>query len=278
MCLLYWQGDRRVARRTQSSLAVSGDGTNWIILNCSPDIREQIAASPHLQPKESLRGSPIRAVVLTSGDIDHLGGLLSLREQTPFRLYAAPAVLNVIAGNSVFDVLDPAVVSAHSLCAGHEVDIPGGLRLRVFPVPGKEPLYMERDATQANMRSDFTLGLRLSDANGKSIAYVPACAAVDDKVRDAIGSPDALFFDGTVWTDDELIAAGVGQKTGRRMGHLPISGLDGSIAALADVPCGAKFFVHINNTNPLNFEASPERRIAEDSGWGIPHDGMEIAL
>lgn len=278
MCLLYWRGDRRVARRTQSSLAVSGDGTNWIILNCSPDVREQIAASPHLQPKESLRGSPIRAVVLTSGDIDHLGGLLSLREQTPFRLYAAPAVLSVIAGNSVFDVLDPAVVSAHSLCAGHEVDIPGGLRLRVFPVPGKEPLYMERDAKRANMRSDFTLGLRLSDASGKSIAYVPACAAVDDKVRDAIGSPDALFFDGTVWTDDELIAAGVGQKTGRRMGHLPISGLDGSIAALADVPCGAKFFVHINNTNPLNFEASPERRIAEDSGWLIPHDGMEITL
>lgn len=278
MCVLYWQGDQRVTRRTQSSLAVTGDGATWVILNCSPDIREQIGATRELHPTGSPRGSPVRAVVLTSGDIDHLGGLLSLREQTPFDLYASGAVLDVLAQNSVFDVLDRQRVSKHPLLPGRGIGLPGGLSLLAFPVPGKLPLYMETGAPPANARSEFTFGLRLSDANGISMAYIPACAAVDDKLRSSIASTDALFFDGTLWTDDELIVAGVGQKTGRRMGHLPISGPDGSIAALKHVPCGQRYFVHINNTNPLNCETSPERQMAEASGWRIPTDGLEILL
>jgi pyrroloquinoline quinone biosynthesis protein B len=278
MCALYWQADPRVARRTQSSLAVSGDGAAWVILNCSPDIREQIGANPQLHPEGSPRGSPIRAVVETSGDIDHLGGLLSLREQTSFQLYAAGLVLDVIAQNSVFNVLDPECVAKHRLLLKRETKLPGGLTVTAFPVLGKLPLYMEQDAPETNMSSEFNLGLRLSDANGSSIAYIPACAAIDESVRTAIASSDLLFFDGTLWTDDELISAGVGQKTGRRMGHMPVSGPDGSIAALMDVQCHERFFVHINNTNPLNCDASPERKIAEASGWRIPVDGLEISL
>jgi pyrroloquinoline quinone biosynthesis protein B len=278
MCILYWQKDPRVVRRTQSSLAVTGDGTSWVILDCSPDIREQIAATPELQPKGSLRSSPIQAVVLTGGEIDQLGGLFSLREQTPFEIYAPAAVLDVIAQNSMFNVLDAGWISKFLLLPEQTAELPGGLTLRAFPVPGKLPLYLQPDATQKSITGEFTVGLCIGDGNGNTIAYIPACAAVDDKLRTAIASTKALFFDGTLWTDDELLTAGVGKKTGRRMGHMPISGPDGSIAALKDVLCGERFFVHINNTNPLNCATSSERRIAENSGWRIPQDGLEISL
>jgi pyrroloquinoline quinone biosynthesis protein B len=278
MCSLFWQRDRRVRRRTQSSLAVSGDGANWVILNCSPDIREQIGATPKLRPKGSPRDSPIRAVVLTNGDIDHIGGLLSLREQTPFALFASRAVLDVLGQNPVFGVLDPAVVSKQPLPAGRKTSLPGGLNLQAFSVPGKLPLYKEVGSAPTEMRTEFTFGLWLSDEKGNSMSYIPSCARVDGKLLADIGSVHALFFDGTLWTDEELIDAGVGRKTGRDMGHIPISGPNGSIAALANVQCGEKFFIHINNTNPLNCETSPERKFAEEAGWRIPADGDEISL
>jgi pyrroloquinoline quinone biosynthesis protein B len=277
MCELFWQKDRRVQRRTQSSLAVSGDGANWTILNCSPDLREQIGATPKLRPNGSPRGSPIRAVVITGGDIDQIGGLLSLREQTPFTLLAAGAVLDVLGQNPVFDVLNSGIVSKEPLLPASKMPLPGGLQLQAFPVPGKLPLYKE-GSNPVGSRSEFTFGLRLSDEKGKSMSYIPACANVDGKLLADIGSVDALFFDGTLWTDEELIDAGVGCKTGRDIGHMPISGPAGSIAALADVNCRDKFFIHINNTNPLNCETSPERQFAEASGWRIPADGDEISL
>jgi len=278
MCSLFWQKDRRVRRRTQSSLAVSGDGANWVILNCSPDIREQVGATPQLQPKGAPRDSPIRAVVLTSGDIDHIGGLLSLREEMPFTLFASRAVLNVLAQNPVFRVLDPAVISRQTLLAGRKISLPGELNLRAFSVPGKLPLYEEGGSASTEMRTEFTFGLHLSDEKGNSMSYIPSCARVDGKLLADLGSVHAVFFDGTLWTDEELIDAGVGRKTGRNMGHMPISGPNGSIAALADVRCREKFFIHINNTNPLNCETSPERKFAEAAGWRIPADGDEISL
>jgi pyrroloquinoline quinone biosynthesis protein B len=278
MCALFWQADPSVSRRTQSSLAVSGNGADWIILNCSPDIREQIDATAKLRPNGAPRGSPIRTVVLTSGDVDHIGGLLTLREQGRFDLYAPAPVLDVLRGNNVFSVLDPACVTRYSLQQGEAQELPGKLRLESFAVPGKLPLYLEKAPMAAHKKDEFTIGLRLSDANGRSLAYVPACAGTDQGLHEAIAPVDALFFDGTLWTDNELIEAGVGDKTGRRMGHMPISGADGSLAAFKDVNCRAKFYIHINNTNPLNCATSPERRQVEAEGWRVPSDGTEISL
>jgi pyrroloquinoline quinone biosynthesis protein B len=277
MCLLFWANDPRVARRTQSSLAVQGaSGDSWVLLNCSPDIREQIAATAPLQPNGFPRGSPIDAVLLTSGDVDHIGGLLSLRERCSFDVHATGSVLHTISENPIFDVLDKDFVTMHVL--DKTSPLPSRLTAKAFQVRGKPPLYMEGHAPVTDARSEFTLGLRIGDDNGKTIAYVPSCAAVDEALLDAIDGVDALFFDGTLWSDDEMITAGVGQKTGRRMGHMPISGADGSLALLKNLRCGNKFYIHINNTNPLNCAGSPEREAVEAAGWRVPPDGFEIVL
>jgi pyrroloquinoline quinone biosynthesis protein B len=277
-CSRAWQGERDLPRRTQASLAVSADGLHWTIVNCSPDIREQIGATPRLQPKTAPRGSPIAAIALTGGEVDQLGGLLSLREKAPFALYASTSVLELLSQNSIFDVLDPRCVSRHALIPGHAVFLPGGLSVWPFLVPGKPPLYDERKTQERLGRKDFAIGLRLSDANGKIVVHIPSCASVDDELLADIGSPDLLFFDGTLWTDDEMIEAGIGKKTGRDMGHIPLSGKHGSLAALSDLSCGRKYLVHVNNTNPLNCPASPERKLAEAMGWTVAWDGMEISL
>jgi pyrroloquinoline quinone biosynthesis protein B len=277
MCVLFWEKDPRVTRRTQSSLAVQGANEgSWVILNCSPDIREQIAATPALRPNGLPRGSPIKAVMLTSGDVDHIGGLLSLREQSRFGLHATAAVLQTISENPIFNVLDESCVAMHAL--DRKISLPGSLTAEAFQVRGKPPLYMEGREPVTDARSEFTLGLRLKDERGKTIAYVPSCAAVDEALLDAIEGVDALFFDGTLWSDDEMIEASVGQKTGRRMGHMPISGPDGSLASLKSIRCRNKFYIHINNTNPLNCEGSPERKAVEAAGWQVPPDGFEITL
>jgi pyrroloquinoline quinone biosynthesis protein B len=277
MCALYWDKDPRVTRRTQSSLAVQGaSGNSWVLLNCSPDIREQIAATPALRPDGSPRGSPINAVLLTSGDIDHLGGLLSLRERCRFDLHATASVLQTIRENPMFNVLDGGFVAMHAL--DETSRLPSSVTAEAFQVRGKLPLYMEPNEPVTDARSEFTLGVRLKDDKGNMIAYVPSCAAVDEALLDAIDGVDALFFDGTLWSDDEMISAGVGQKTGRRMGHMPISGPDGSLTLLKGIRCRNKFYIHINNTNPLNCEGSPEREAVEAAGWQVPPDGFEIVL
>jgi pyrroloquinoline quinone biosynthesis protein B len=277
MCALYWDKDPRVTRRTQSSLALQGEsGNSWVLLNCSPDIREQIAATPALRPNGSPRGSPINAVLLTSGDIDHLGGLLSLRERCRFDLHATASVLQTIRENPMFNVLDGGFVAMHGLDGTSR--LPSSVTAEAFQVRGKLPLYMERNEPVTDVRSEFTLGVRLGDDKGNMIAYVPSCAAVDEALLDAIDGVDALFFDGTLWSDDEMIAAGVGQKTGRRMGHMPISGPEGSLTLLKGIRCRNKFYIHINNTNPLNCEGSPEREAVEAAGWQVPPDGFEIVL
>ena len=276
-CALAWQGKLDLPRRTQASLAVSADGNRWVIINCSPDIREQIGATPRLRPKTTPRGSPIVAIVLTGGEVDQLGGLLSLREKTAFSLYASTSVLKLLRENPIFDVLDPLLVSRHDLTPGQVASLPGGLSFSSFFVQGKPPLYEDGKASgQSPIR--YVLGLRVSDAAGKTIVYIPSCASVDDDLRAGIGAPDVLFFDGTLWTDDELIVAGVGKRSGGDMGHMPLAGPHGSLAALKDLRCGRKYLVHLNNTNPLNCPNSPERKLAEASGWSVAFDGREISL
>ena len=278
VCGLFWDGDPRVRRRTQSSVAVSADGARWTILNCSPDIREQIAATKAVQPNGSPRGSPIHSVVVTNGDVDHIAGLISLREASPFALHGTDAVLGVINSNSLFDVLNPQAVSRNQFAVGQTVGVGNGLFFAAFHAPGKVPLYLEGGALETDQRSTFTVGLKVWSDPARKLVYLPGCGKVDDELRREIEGASALLFDGTVWTDGEMAEAGTGAKTGRRMGHLPVSGADGSMAALQNVTCGRRVFVHLNNTNPLLIDASPERQAAEGQGWEVGYDGMEFSI
>ncbi|OYX40697.1 MAG: pyrroloquinoline quinone biosynthesis protein PqqB [Rhodobacterales bacterium 32-67-9] len=263
-----------IPAQTQSSLACTADDRTWVILNASPDIRQQIAAALPLHPT-GLRESPVRAVLVTNGDIDHVAGLLTLREKRPFALYATREIHEVIAANPIFAALDPAIVERIAVRLDTPVEIVPGLTAELFPVPGKVPLYLEGDEVQTDLEGEQTVGVHLSSAKRNAV-YIPGCATVTEALRARLSGADLVFFDGTLWQDDEMIRAGLGQKTGRRMGHISMSGPDGSIAAFEGLPVGRKVFIHMNNTNPVLRPEAPERRIAEAAGWTIGQDGMEF--
>ena len=282
-------GASGVRQRTQSSLAASADGVGWVLFNASPDIRQQIAQTPELQPAHDapLRSTPIRAVVLTNADVDHVAGLLSLRERQPFAIYASERVLAALAANPIFNVLDPAVVPRRTLPPDGELELCDaagqriGVTIESFAVPGKVALYLEdagRPEADYGSEEGDTIAVRISDGNGRSAFYIPGCARIDAALRERLAGAACLLFDGTVYTDDEMITAGVGQKTGARMGHLAMSGETGSIAGLADVRIDRRIFVHINNTNPVLDESSHEHAAVRKAGWEVAHDGMEIEL
>ncbi|APO78403.1 pyrroloquinoline quinone biosynthesis protein PqqB (plasmid) [Rhizobium etli 8C-3] len=283
-------GEGGFRRRTQSSLGVSADGENWIVFNASPDIGEQIAAAPELQPMEEgpLRASPIQAVVLTNADVDHIAGLLSLRERHRFVIYATARVLRVIEENSIFNVLDRQLVERRELLLDVPTPVadwqgkPTSVVIEAFSVPGKIALFLE-DAGRAQegfgTQEGDTVGVRIVQEGGHSSAlYIPGCAAIDADLRRRVAASSCLLFDGTVYTDDEMLSAGVGAKTGRRMGHLHIAGSDGSMAMLAAVAPTRRIYVHINNTNPILDESSPEAAAVRAAGWEIGYDGMEIGI
>jgi pyrroloquinoline quinone biosynthesis protein B len=277
--------------RTQSSITVSSDERNWAIFNTSPDLRQQIAAAPMLQPRGDgpLRHSPIEAVVLTNADVDHIAGLINLREREPFTLYATDRVLATLAANSIFNVLDPAVVPRRALPFNRPMELEGpegalGIVIEAFPVPGKVALFLE-DAgqTEANFGTveGDTIGLRIAAAGagqGRACYYIPGCARVDGALLDRVQGAGCLLFDGTVYTDTEMQDAGVGAKTGARMGHMAISGPDGSLAAFAHLHVRRKIYVHINTTNPILEPGSEAERAINAAGWEVGFDGMEIEL
>ncbi|MEP9354523.1 pyrroloquinoline quinone biosynthesis protein PqqB [Xanthobacter sp. KR7-65] len=277
VCRLAWSKDPRVEPRTQSSIAVSPDGSAWVLLNASPDLRAQITATPALQPRVDGRDSPIRAVVLTNGDVDHIAGLLSLREQQPFELYGTADTLALIGENQVFEVVARQMVPREPVAFGAAFSPAPGLHMEFFTVPGKVPLWREDAALVIGEESGSTVGVTVT-CGGKRLVYVPGCAAVTDALRQRIGGADLLFFDGTLYRDDEMIEAGVGTKTGARMGHLSMSGADGTLALLADLPVTRRVFIHINNTNPALVDGSDERRAVEAAGWAVARDGMEFIL
>lgn len=281
-------GTTGVRSRTQSCIAASADGTGWVLFNASPDIRQQIAQTPELQPAADAppRSTPIRAVVLTNADIDHIAGLLSLRERQPFAIYATAQVLATLEANSIFNVLDPAIVPRRLLAPTGELaihDADGhdtGVVVDAFPVPGKIALYLEQSGDpSADFSSDTgdTIGVRITGAGSRgAVFYIPGCARIDASLRARLADAACLLFDGTVYTDDEIITAGVGQKTGARMGHIAMSGEAGSIVGLADVKIGRRIFVHINNTNPVLDENSAEHAAVKAAGWEVASDGMEM--
>jgi len=274
VCALAWAGDRRVTPRTQASLAVSAGDGRWTLINASPDLGAQIRATPSLHPRQGLRGSPIDAVVLTGGEIDQIAGLLSLRERTPFTLYATPASHAAVAGNAMYGAMR--LMTRKAVNPGERFMLAGGIEASLFMVPGKAPLYLEGEEPALDEESAANVGIELV-RDGARIVFVPGAAAVSDAMRERFARADVVLFDGTLFTDDEMQRSGTGEKTGRRMGHMPIAGEGGTLAALQGL-AARRIFIHINNTNPILIAGSPERLKVEAAGWQVAEDGMEIAL
>lgn len=259
---------------TQSSLAVTANGADWAVLNASPDIRAQLTASRALAPT-GLRDVPVRSVLLTNGDIDHVAGLLTLREMQPFTLFATAGIHAVLDANPIFAALNPSVVTRAEVALDRPFALVPGMAAMLFAVPGKVPLYLEGDTVDTQLLGEQTVGVRL-EAEGRAAFYIPGCAALTPDLAARLAGAGAVFFDGTLWTDDEMLRLGLGAKTGARMGHMSMSGPGGSIAAFAGIDIAQKVYVHMNNTNPVLRPGSPERAEAEAAGWIIGEDGLEI--
>jgi pyrroloquinoline quinone biosynthesis protein B len=272
---------------TQASIAISADGNHWFLINASPDLRQQLIATPQLHPAAGkLRHTPVSGVILTNGEVDAVAGLLSMREGSPFTVYAHARVLSILKSNSIFNVLNENNVRRQPIDvdAAFEPTLPdgspSGIEVLPFAVPGKAAWYLEGEVHPAGKDgAGDTLGLRIRDkASGKVLYFLAACAGVTDDLKSRLADASAVFFDGTVWRDDELIVAGLGNKTGQNMGHIAMSGDTGAIAALAGLDIDRKMFLHINNSNPVLLRDSAERKTAERAGWQIPADGTEITL
>jgi pyrroloquinoline quinone biosynthesis protein B len=247
-----------------------------VLINASPDLPEQIRRSPALRPRGATRGSPIKAVVLTGAEIDQVTGLLSLRERETFALHATAEALALIEDNSVFGVLPSEVVMRRKIMPDVPFGLPGGLRAELFRVPGKAPLYVEGPDPETRSESAGTVGADIS-AGGTRIVFIPGAATVTPGMLDRMRGADVVFFDGTLFRDDEMVASGTGTKSGQRMGHMSIDGPDGSLAALARLRA-RRIYIHINNTNPILVDGSPERERVVGEGWEVAEDGLEISL
>ncbi len=271
---------------TQASLAISADGDHWFLINASPDLRQQLMATPQLHPAPGkLRHSPIAGVILTNGEIDAIAGLLSMREGWPFTIYAHAKVLATLKSNSIFNVLNEKTVQRQPIAIEQAFEpalpdgSPSGIEILPFEVSGKGAWYLEGQPQPAGDGAGDTLGLRIRDkATDRFFYFLAACAEVTDDLKSRLSGAPLVFFDGTVWRDDELIAGGLGTKTGQGMGHIAMSGERGAIASLGGLGIERKIFLHINNSNPALLHESEERHAAEQAGWRIPADGTEITL
>jgi pyrroloquinoline quinone biosynthesis protein B len=271
-------------RRTQTQVAISSDASSWFLLNASPDLRLQIEAAPALHPQEGTRGSPIAAVLLTSADLDQVVGLLSLRELQRFRIYCTPSLRHILQeDNSMFAMLNriPQQVEWMEVKAGDAFalttieDRDSGLGCEAFSIATRYPFYVGEDDLAGE---DASLGLMITDPAGRRMLYLPAICDVDEPLLRRMESADLLLFDGTFWTDDELIRVQGTGSTARQMGHLPISSQDGSLNKLAGLRKPRKVFIHVNNTNPVLDESSEEYRAVRAAGWEVAEDGWSISL
>ncbi|AQS88036.1 pyrroloquinoline quinone biosynthesis protein PqqB [Neoasaia chiangmaiensis NBRC 101099] len=275
-CRAAFTGD--APARTQTSLAVSADGRNWFVLNAAPDLRAQIIATPALHPRTAPRSTPIQGVLLTNGEIDAITGLLTLRERQALSLYATATTHAQLEANPIFGALDPALVPRKRLLPGQSLNLPNtdgtpsGLTVSPFDVPGKAPLYAENQPSQPGE----TIGLEITDGTHR-LVFIPGCAHITPDVKNRVRHADIVFFDATLWQDDEMIRAGLSPKTGARMGHVSISGPGGVLAELPDAPA-QRVLIHINNSNPILLPQTPERAIVEAAGWQVGQDGQRFTL
>lgn len=269
--------------RTQTSIAVSGDGKRWFLFNAAPDIRQQINENKALHPAPEhdgqLRHTPIQAVILTCGEIDAVAGLLTLREREPFTLIASGSTLDQLNANPIFGALDPAIVPRTALTLDqpfpllHKDGTKSGLTMTAFAVPGKAPLYAEAEGS----RPDETLGISISDGT-KTLVFIPGCADITTDIIHRAEQADLFLFDGTLWRNDEMIRAGLSPKTGKRMGHVSVADPDGPMARFENCTETQKVLIHINNSNPILLDNSPERDAVTQAGWTIAADGMTFRL
>lgn len=268
-------GDPKVPARMQPSIAVSADGRRWSLVNASPDIREQLARFPGLHPRPGTRDVPLDTVVLTSAELDHTIGLLVLREALSYRVLSTPWVRRqMLEHDAAWRLLERAWGAA-GLDQPVALDRDGALEARFFPVAPKLPPYLKDLAKPA---PDTTVGVRISDlATGSRLAFVPALARLDSATLAEIAAADCRFVDGTFYTEDELRELRPSAPGATAMGHLPITGPDGSLATLAELP-GRTFYIHMNNTNPILVEGSEAEERVRRVGVGIATDGMEILV
>jgi pyrroloquinoline quinone biosynthesis protein B len=271
-------GDPAAEARTQASVAVSADGESWYLFNASPDLRQQLQQTPVLHPRNGLRHSPIAGVLLSGGDVDVVAGLLTMRERQPFTVHATAPIHQILSDNPIFEVLARDVVARRTWALDEPFELGEGLSARFFAVPGKVPLYLETgEGMQPIVEDGTTVAIEVTDGKAR-VLYVPGCAAMSDSLRSRLAGADLVFFDGTLWHDDEMISAGLSAKTGRRMGHMSLGDPGGTIDAFRSIEVGRKVIIHMNNSNPVLLADSPERAEAEAAGWIVGRDGMEFAL
>ena len=272
--------------RSQAQLAVSGDGKTWFLLGASPDLRAQIESTPVLHPAGGIRQSPIAGVVLACADLDHVLGLLLLRELQPLRAYATASIRRILReDNTAFQMLNRAKpqVAWTDYEPGRPFPLfsPTGedsqLCIEALSLGTRYPAYVTPQRAAELVRGEASLGLIISH-QGKRAGYFPAVPQIDKALAQALDTLDLLFFDGTFWSDDELIRIQGSGQTAFQMGHVPISSLDGSLHRLASLRKPRKIFVHVNNTNPMLDEAGPEFREVREAGWEIAEDGWQFEL
>ena len=248
-----------------------------MLVNASPDLRQQIAETPALHPRAgTLRNSPIAAVLLTGAEVDTIMGLLHLRERQAFGLFGTAQTLAVLDENPIFRALNPEFVTRRAIATDIAFEVLG-ITITAYALPGKVPLFAEAGEDPGVTEDGATIGIAVS-AGGKTLHYIPGCAMMTPALRQRLAGAACVMFDGTLFTDDEMIRMGAGPKTGRRMGHMPMTGAGSTLEAFAEIPVGRRIFIHINNTNPALLADSPERAQLSAAGWEVAEDGMEIDL
>ena len=271
---------RRALRRTQSTAAVSTDGERWFLLNASPDIRDQLACLPGPIPT-GVRHVPVEGIVATDAELDHTFGIVLLREARYLQLYTTPAVRSILERDSRLLPVTRAFadVEVTETPVGQRVPLryrdgqPSGISIEPFAVPAGPPRF-----ARSRLRG-HTVGLVLRDeTTGGSCAFVPGCGDLDGSLLDRLGETDLVLFDGTFWSDDELVTLGISDRRAREMDHLPVSGEDGSLSRLARLHRPRKVYTHINNTNPMLLEDSPERAAVERAGLQVGADGTSFTI
>ena len=285
-------GTFRGKTRTQTQVAITQDGGSWFLLGASPDLRAQIEATPELHPRaqsggEAPRQSPIAGVVLNNADLDHVLGLLLLRELQPLRIHTTASVRCILReDNTMFGMLERVADQAswEDFTPGESFSLAGpagedsGLRGRAVSLGTHFPAYVSGARRDQLAPRESSMGLLIDSASGKRLAYMPAVPEIDDALLREFESADLLFFDGTFWSDDELIRTQGSGNTARQMGHVPVSSAEGSLKKLAGLRRPRKIYLHINNTNPMLDESGPEYRQVREAGWEIAEDGWPFDL
>jgi len=289
-------GSFRGKARSQLQVAISSDGGSWFLLNASPDLRSQIEANSCLHPRDGLRQSPIYGVVLTGADLDQVLGLLLLRELQPLQIFATDSVRQVVRDdNRMFAMLQRVTNQARwtDITPDNSFVLAsagaGKSKIRCLPIPltSRYPSYVPSERAGSLKPQQALLGLVIGtesdteSGSGGRLAYFPVVPRIDDALLEqleSLKSTDLLLFDGTFWSDDELIKVqGTGQ-TAREMGHIPVSSPEGSLQLLAGLRHPRKIFVHVNNTNPMLDESGPEYHQVREAGWEVAEDGWHFEL